>query len=322
MARITQRFGIKSLERMRYAPRAYRTLFEYVLNNGVYQEVSGKLTKEIINASLFQPNPLDRLVTCPIRKMNIGFAIAEWASFMTGYTGVDLFEMFISGYSRYSSSGITIDGAYGTRVNETNQLNLAIEKLRTNSDTRQAVISIYNQDDLSGGGGLNTPCTLTMQFLVRSNRLHMIVNMRSNDVSWGLSYDAFVFTMVQEYIARQLELPLGWYFHNAASLHVYERDFDLYAGKPPQPRWPFLMDEMPKLESRDLVALLDQILSSRYSDSEFYRNFNLIDPYIQNLALTCRAVALAKQDRSSAIVAYSQVTNQTLRRMIRMRLDV
>ena len=66
-----------------------------------------------------------------------------------------------------------------------------------------------------------------MQVLIRNGLLHLIVQMRSNDVVWGLPYDVFLFTMIQELLARTLGLELGTYVHGAGSLHLYERHLDL-----------------------------------------------------------------------------------------------
>jgi len=51
--------------------------------------------------------------------------------------------------------------------------------------------------------------------------------MRSNDVVWGLPYDVFLFTMLQEMLAQTLDLELGSYIHVAGSFHLYERHLAL-----------------------------------------------------------------------------------------------
>jgi thymidylate synthase len=51
--------------------------------------------------------------------------------------------------------------------------------------------------------------------------------MRSNDIVWGLPYDVFLFTMLQELLASELSVDIGSYFHYAASFHLYERHFKL-----------------------------------------------------------------------------------------------
>ena len=63
------------------------------------------------------------------------------------------------------------------------------------------------------------------------NKLNFYVNMRSNDVWYGLSYDVPFFTTVQKMMLLELKqhypgLGLGHYVHDSRSLHVYEKDFE------------------------------------------------------------------------------------------------
>jgi thymidylate synthase len=51
--------------------------------------------------------------------------------------------------------------------------------------------------------------------------------MRSNDAIWGLPYDVFLFTFLQEMMAIELKVELGSYYHFAGSLHLYERHLGL-----------------------------------------------------------------------------------------------
>ena len=64
-------------------------------------------------------------------------------------------------------------------------------------------------------------------FQIRNGALHMTTVMRSNDAVWGFCNDVFAFTCLQELIANELGVKLGQYHHFAASLHVYERHFNL-----------------------------------------------------------------------------------------------
>ena len=65
------------------------------------------------------------------------------------------------------------------------------------------------------------------QFDLTEGSLDMTVNMRSNDAVWGLSYDVPSFTAVQRAMALSLGVPLGTYFHQAGSFHVYERHYNV-----------------------------------------------------------------------------------------------
>ena len=76
------------------------------------------------------------------------------------------------------------------------------------------------------------PCTSFLQFFIRKNKLHLIVNMRSNDLIKGTTFDIPFFMLLLQNMFLLLkevypELELGYYYHNAMSLHIYEPDFDL-----------------------------------------------------------------------------------------------
>src|SRR5215813_13345269 len=81
-------------------------------------------------------------------------------------------------------------------------------------------------DDLAGSVNSNdVPCCCSLQFLLRDGKLNLIAHMRSNDLFTGFWYDVFFFTMLQELLARELNVPLGWYQHFAGSFHLYEKDY-------------------------------------------------------------------------------------------------
>ena len=64
-------------------------------------------------------------------------------------------------------------------------------------------LQIFDAKDLLNFQHKDIPCTVSLQFLIRENKLHLFVNMRSNDVFLGLPHDIFCFTMIQEIIANQ-----------------------------------------------------------------------------------------------------------------------
>src|SRR5206468_2212365 len=66
-------------------------------------------------------------------------------------------------------------------------------------------------------------CATSLQFLLRDGVLDAVLTMRSNDAVWGMPYDIFLFTFLQELMALELGVGLGAYHHFASSLHIYER---------------------------------------------------------------------------------------------------
>jgi len=82
---------------------------------------------------------------------------------------------------------------------------------------------LFDADDLTEEHN-DVPCTCTLQFMVREEKLHMLVHMRSNDAFIGLPHDIFCFTMLQEIISRSVSRELGAYKHMVGSLHLYDQN--------------------------------------------------------------------------------------------------
>jgi len=93
-----------------------------------------------------------------------------------------------------------------------------LRKLRTDNDTRQAVVVIPRPT----GDTKDEPCTVSFQFLLRDGELHLIVSMRSSDAWLGVPYDTFTFTQLQNCVAGALGVPRGEFIINAGSAHLYE----------------------------------------------------------------------------------------------------
>lgn len=185
----------------------------------------GKRTKEIIAPTLYLHNPRNRIAYNPIRRFGFKYAFVESLMLFDNAKDLKYFLHYNKNMAKFSDDGYTLYGSYGYRIAD--YIKLVIDKLKNDNDTRQAVLPILRVED-SFVKTKDIPCTLSLQFLIRDNRLNMITNMRSNDIILGLPYDIFIFTTLQEIIANELEIDLGWYIHRPASLHLYEEHFDLF----------------------------------------------------------------------------------------------
>lgn len=236
---------------IRFSPKNFEKIAKHIRVNGSLQKSERGDTREMLGAHLVLTNPLDRIDTHQWRKMNFPFAIGEWLAMMHGYDGIDFFTKFIKSYDQYSSDHMHLDGAYGLRIRNgstsASDIDAVIDKLKDKPESRRAVLSIYNGTDLYGAGGLNTPCTLSIQFLLRQDKLNMIVNMRSNDLDYGLTNDIVVFTMLHEYVANKLGAQAGFYHHMVGSLHYYtdiRARFEAQQAASHEGRWPRYMRPM------------------------------------------------------------------------------
>lgn len=111
------------------------------------------------------------------------------------------------------------------------QLQWALDSLKSDKNTRQA-ISFLNQPKFQFEGNKDFVCTMYLNFFIRDNKLNMKVQMRSNDIFYGLTFDAPYFSFIHQHMRLWLletypELELGTYYHCADNIHFYERHFDM-----------------------------------------------------------------------------------------------
>jgi len=150
--------------------------------------------------------------------------LGELCWYLAGSNKADFISYYIGEYEKLAEDG-KIFGGYGPRLRDwkgVNQLSDVIGILKK-PDSRRAVIQLFDALDLKEKHK-NVPCTCTLQFMLREGRLQLFVNMRSNDIHWGLPHDVFCFTMVQEIVARSVCAELGTYKHAVGSLHLYVKD--------------------------------------------------------------------------------------------------
>lgn len=188
---------------------------------------------EIFGALLQLNNPRARLGRS-VTRARVYSAIGELLWYVSGSNSLDQIQYYIRDYHLFSDDGITLNGAYGPRVFGAERWRTSlmpthdewqrvIETLKAGAGTRNAVIQVYANSD----GHKQTkdkPCTCSLQFAIRRDRMEMHVHMRSNDAILGMPHDIFSFTMLQEIAARELSVDIGAYQHSVASLHLYDDD--------------------------------------------------------------------------------------------------
>lgn len=230
----------------------FRTCLNNLMKNGMEAHPRGTTTRELLNYNITLQDPRNRVITFPERKTSTRYLLGEFIWYLSGSAdpaGILPYAKFWDGirnsgdFDEYEAG--TINSNYGNRlfghslvgafwegrIQPISQWNETVELLTRDRDTRQAIMNIHVPSDRHVGNK-DVPCTISLQWFIRDNRLHLIVNMRSNDVILGFTNDVFQFTMLQEAMMLQLraaypELELGFYFHNAGSMHIYDRHFEM-----------------------------------------------------------------------------------------------
>ena len=152
------------------------------------------LTDELLHAALSLQDPRQRWVVSRGPAMNPAFALAEVIWLLRGRNDSAFLTYFNSELPTYAGSGSTFHGAYGYRIRHhlgIDQLKKAYQTLRSNSDSRQVVIQIWDSvidfpDEDGTEAAPDIPCNICAMLKVRNGRLEWTQIMRSNDLFRGL----------------------------------------------------------------------------------------------------------------------------------------
>jgi thymidylate synthase len=201
-----------------------RSVVMEILSSGNQISSTKGANTELTGVLLEITNPRARLSRTETRGKPFS-CLGELCWYLSKTNEVDFISYYISDYTRYSEEGVVF-GGYGPRLfnhRGHNQMAHIIDILKRKPTSRQAVIQLFDANDIAEKHK-DTPCTCTLQFMVRKGELQMMTSMRSNDVYKGLPHDIFCFTMLQEILARELDVELGTYKHAVGSLHLYNID--------------------------------------------------------------------------------------------------
>ncbi|PYI54512.1 thymidylate synthase [Paenibacillus flagellatus] len=132
-------------------------------------------------------------------------------------------------WREWTNAHNNIGKAYGYQLGKpiyikgkiTNQVDHLIDELIHNPASRRHVISLWNIDDLDQMELY--PCVWNNQWLVKTGKLHLVVNARSNDIGLGNPLNVFQYYVLQRMIAQVTGYELGTLTFNANDAHIYER---------------------------------------------------------------------------------------------------
>jgi Thymidylate synthase len=193
-------------------------------------------------------NPRNRVLYSPTRDANPVFHLLESIWMLSGDWVLEFPTYFSSNYGQYSDDGKTMWDAYGHRWRQFfgwDQLEVIAKELRDNPTSRRCVLTMWNgfaqsdfhhpkQDEgwvedffVATHGGKAVPCNTHAYFAIRDGRLNMTVMNRSNDAIWGaFGANAVHFSLLLEYMAMLVGVPMGSYYQFTNNLHCYTDKFD------------------------------------------------------------------------------------------------
>lgn len=231
----------------------------------------GELTREVLCVGITIAVPYQRCVTHPYRGFSLKYALGEWLWYRRPSNKLNEIRYYSKFWDKVSDDSKTINSAYGCRIFgkhprvKLNQWNFVKRELARDSSSRRAVMLILGTFDLSHTTR-DLPCTSYLQFFIREGRLHLSVNMRSNDLVLGFANDLFAFTLFQEQMLCELrktypKLRMGEYHHFAGSMHIYERNLEMIKSVLREPD--LSVDfQLPRMRNIDEIDRLEKVEES------------------------------------------------------------
>ena len=202
------------------ANEAFNYLWHYIQKQGVDFDN----TKAIFNCGFTLQAPVENHITNKLRDWKHDYAEAEWQWYLSGDPSIDklgkIYGKIPPIWERMADAKREVRSNYGWQWNREDQLDQVIKKLKDKPDTRHAVVSIYDGKEIDTYR-YDTPCTYAVQFTLINNKLCMSVYMRSNDLWYGFCNDQYCFSMLQKLVAERLSIDVGWYYHHAHNMHIY-----------------------------------------------------------------------------------------------------
>ena len=205
------------------ATHAFESLFTHV--NVLGEEFAN--TRAIFNISFTLLDPTDKVITTQQRKFNVDYAEFENIWYESGDRDASEIaerakiwkQMMIPGTSNVVSN-------YGFFWNKNNQLDRAIQELKTNPQSRRAIVVHYDINELDLYK-YDTPCNVILNFYIKNNKLELTIFARSIDLWFGFGNDQYCFAKLMERVSEQLGIqigPMNWFITN---LHIYPRHYNL-----------------------------------------------------------------------------------------------
>lgn len=155
---------------------------------------------------------------------------------LNGQNDVDTLARFAGSAAQYSDDGNTLHGAYGDRLRHYNrrsqnvngskgfdQLALAVSMLKRNADDRRVTLSMWDPVwDLDNQESKDVPRDVLIKLAIVGGHLDLTVVARCDDIVTGMFGETAVcMSMLQEYLAAMIGVPVGRYWQVSLDCYVY-----------------------------------------------------------------------------------------------------
>ncbi len=229
---------------MSKADQVYNQIVSDILENGLWdndQKVRAKwldgvpaYTKAIIGTQMKFDNKEVPILTTKEVKWQVAIKEMLWIWQKKSNVVRDLRDMGVNIWNEWEMEDGSIGRAYGWQLaNKRRKLNFGhgfvkldqvdylLWELHNNPASRRIKTTLWCVEDLDDMA--LTPCVYETHWIVKQGRLHLVVNIRSNDMGLGNSFNIFQYHVLQRMIAQVTNYKLGTLTFNIDDAHVYDR---------------------------------------------------------------------------------------------------
>ena len=140
-------------------------------------------------------------------------------------------------WDKWADENGTIGKAYGYQLSKKylfktkdglkymDQVDYVLYLLKNDRYSRRIMINLFNHEDLKD---MNLePCAYGTQWLVKGDRLNLILNQRSQDMLAANAWNVMQYTALLYIFAKLNDLKPGLFIHQIGDCHIYDRHVDI-----------------------------------------------------------------------------------------------
>ena len=201
------------------------------------------------------------------KKLHLPSIVHELLWFIKGDTNVKyLQENGVRIWNEWADENGDLGPVYGTQWRKweskdgevIDQLQQAIEAIKTNPNSRRIIVSAWNVGELEEMALM--PCHAFFQFHVAQGKLNCQLYQRSADVSLGVPFNIASYALLTHMMAQVCGLKAGTFVHTLGDAHLYNNHLEQAALQ--------ITREPMKLPSLNLNPDITSIDEFTYGDVE------------------------------------------------------
>ena len=156
---------------------------------------------------------------------NINDGLKEFTPIWNAWAGPDGELGPVYGYQwRKWEKFVWDEKAQGYQKHHVDQIQIAVDTIKKNPDSRRIIVSAWNAADLDRMA--LPPCHAFFQFYVVNGRLDCQLYQRSADVALGVPFNIASYALLLSMMAQECRLTPGIFVHTLGDAHIYLNHVD------------------------------------------------------------------------------------------------